>query len=115
MRTAFLPLALSLAHAAHAAYTEFFFATEESDWKCPNGVFDCPPPQICAHDSLVDKYYCCGPGGDAVCWTNSMDCNPNALECGEGEYAYCCLDGREMCTQRTGKRSIFTIYMCIPC
>lgn len=100
--------ALSLIHAAHAAYTEFFFTTEESEWKCPGAFFDCPPPQICAHDSLVDKYYCCGPGDDAVCWTNSIQCDGNTVGCGEDEEGaplYCCLDEREICTQRTGELS----------
>ena len=102
LRTAVFPVAaLSLAHAVSAAYTEFFFATEESEWKCPGLGYGCQPPGVCAHDSLTDKYYCCGAGGDAVCWTGSEECKGNALECGGGDF--CCLDGREMCTQRRGK------------
>ncbi|KAF2019790.1 hypothetical protein BU24DRAFT_489676 [Aaosphaeria arxii CBS 175.79] len=104
--------ALLFAGNAFAAYSELFFATEESDWKCPRLSFKCIAPSICAHEGLLDKYYCCAPEDDAVCWTGSESCKgsdggPSSTQLGCGsDNGYCCLSGREECTQRRNQINI---------
>ncbi|PSN59091.1 hypothetical protein BS50DRAFT_594786 [Corynespora cassiicola Philippines] len=105
---------LFFSRGIQAAYDEFFFASEASDWKCPTMGFDCVAPQVCAHESLLDKYYCCGTGSsNAVCWSGSSECGGSndspatgRIGCSEGDNAFCCLSEREECTQRFNQINI---------
>ncbi|KAF2265341.1 hypothetical protein CC78DRAFT_579491 [Lojkania enalia] len=98
---------------AFAAYDRFFFASEESNWRCPGLGFACVPPQACVHEGLINKHYCCGAASvDAVCWSGSSDCGANneplsnQIGCDSGQNAFCCLEGREECTQRLNQINI---------
>ncbi|KAF2438953.1 hypothetical protein P171DRAFT_476820 [Karstenula rhodostoma CBS 690.94] len=108
-RSAILSIALFLGTRAFAAYDKFHYTTEASNWLCPGMSWQCIAPSICAHDGLTDLYNCCdSDADDAVCWNNSTPCEgedektpaSNQIGCSSGSNAFCCLKGREECTQR---------------
>ena len=92
-RSALLSAALLFGAGARAAYSEFFFATEESNWKCPDMVIArCVAPQACAYDNDLKKHVCCDSGSEkAVCWGDWSECNERTINCGNEENRYCCL------------------------
>ncbi|KAG7001358.1 hypothetical protein G7Y79_00032g067110 [Physcia stellaris] len=107
-----LSLVLSLLRVC-SAYDQAYFATRATDWECDGLPFGCSPPQICVHDGLLNKDYCCGAGSsEAVCWTGSTECASNnqpsssQIGCGAGTDGFCCLQKREECTQTTGQVNI---------
>ncbi|KAF2114025.1 hypothetical protein BDV96DRAFT_107262 [Lophiotrema nucula] len=96
-----------------AAYSDFYFASQASKWKCNALTFDCIPPQACVRDGVLNKTYCCGSDSqDAVCSGFSTDCGSNnqpltgQIGCDTGEDAFCCLDGKEKCTQRVNQINV---------
>ncbi|KAK7192131.1 hypothetical protein PSPO01_01703 [Paraphaeosphaeria sporulosa] len=108
-RSAILSPALLLGAKAFAAYDKFHYTTEASNWRCPGMSWSCIAPSICAHDGLTDLYNCCDTDAeDAVCWNNATPCEgeeektpaSNQIGCSSGANAFCCLKGREECTQR---------------
>ncbi|KAF2656460.1 hypothetical protein K491DRAFT_678072 [Lophiostoma macrostomum CBS 122681] len=58
-------------HLVLAAYDAFFFSSDSTQWQCPELPYSCPPPAACAHDGVTDKSYCCVPGKDSICWTET--------------------------------------------
>ncbi|USP75419.1 uncharacterized protein yc1106_02693 [Curvularia clavata] len=102
-----------------AGFSDFFFAGNGGNASeprtCPGSPWDCPPPNICAHDDKLDKYYCCIPGSqDAVCWAPSDGCDGadsttpggNQQSCGSGINTFCCLKSSEHCTERQNQTNI---------
>ena len=90
-----------------AYFDEFFFADNGT---CPElSDIDCKPPdQVCAHDFILERYYCCGGEQSNVCWTEPVDCDgenggPSSSQqkCTDVGYNWCCL-ASEACTQQTG-------------
>ncbi|KAH7089240.1 hypothetical protein FB567DRAFT_591351 [Paraphoma chrysanthemicola] len=99
--------------SAVAAYDRLYFAANSSNFFCTNGFgLSCRPPSICAHDDLINKYYCCNPGDpSAVCYTGmNVDCKgTNGGPSGAQQQCtskYCCLLDREKCTQVTNQINI---------
>ncbi|ORY12422.1 hypothetical protein BCR34DRAFT_300271 [Clohesyomyces aquaticus] len=112
-RLLLLSFLLSLPFRVLADYDKFYFSSNATNWQCDGISFQCPAPQVCAHESLLDKYYCCGPGKDSVCWSGAQDCggsngapSSNQVGCGSGVNAFCCLNTREECTQRFNQINI---------
>ncbi|KAH7115861.1 hypothetical protein B0J11DRAFT_112509 [Dendryphion nanum] len=111
VRFVLLSAALFCASGVLAQYDQFVFSTNATRWKCPKGLaFDCIAPNVCTHETVLDKWYCCGPEQGSVCWSGSTTCSgsekntpgTNQLGCG----SYCCLNSREQCTQRTNQINI---------
>jgi len=108
-----LPLLLALfALKAHAGYDTFSFFTNSNDTAtCPDLGFGCNAPNnTCAHEAVIDKYYCCSGSDYPLCRAYASEgdsdngaCGSGQFECNENGATWCCLSGKEQCTQRTGK------------
>ncbi|KAF2470930.1 uncharacterized protein BDR25DRAFT_28302 [Lindgomyces ingoldianus] len=110
-RLVFLSSLLLIPLRVVADYDQFYFSSNVTNWRCSKLAFDCIAPQVCAHESLLDKFYCCGPGSDSVCWSGAQDCSgsngvPSSTQVGCGNNAFCCLNNREECTQRANQINI---------
>ncbi|KAF2032483.1 hypothetical protein EK21DRAFT_109862 [Setomelanomma holmii] len=108
-------LAIHVAYVA-AAYDRLYYASNSTKFFCTSGFgLSCTPPSVCAHDDLINKYYCCNPGDPkAVCYTGmDVDCKGanNAAsgaqdKCTPGSTGFCCLKNTEQCTQTTNQINI---------
>ena len=102
--------ALYLVPFARADYTNFFFNSSNG---CPGVGISCAPPlNMCAYDSVSDKYYCCSGENYDICRAFAPACRgtngaPSSSQqlCTTGDASWCCLgQAQERCTSRTGKR-----------
>ncbi|EDU47860.1 hypothetical protein PtrSN002B_011998 [Pyrenophora tritici-repentis] len=117
-----LPIACLLFLSAlpvHAAFSDFYFAGNNGSSSerrtCPGSSFACEPPNVCAYDDRLTKWYCCDAGAaDAVCWGPNVACDggdrrtPSGSQqvCSSGSNAFCCLKSSEICTERANQVNI---------
>ena len=107
------------AFEALASYDEFYFSAppigdNTTFVTCPNvGITCAAPNNTCAHDRVLDKYYCCSGSDYPVCRAFARECQgadggPSASQftCENEGRSWCCLEGVESCTQRTGKLGV---------
>ena len=93
-------------------FNDYYFTSNLSDYTCPgfrNSA--CPPPKACARDPNTGRRYCCDyrhPPYKGVCWALRQDCasDGSTVDCGTGDTTWCCVDGREKCTEKTGQINV---------
>lgn len=91
-KTVLFSTALLFTAGVNAAYSEYFFTSEASEWQCPDMGFGCIPPQVCAFDNVLNKHVCCDSGDKgAVCWNGASNCDANTVNCGDDGNRFCCL------------------------
>jgi hypothetical protein len=103
-------LAASLVPATSAYYSQFLFVANGT---CPDDeTWSCPPPlNVCVLNSVIDEWYCCSGGDYPICRKRPVGCGggnsttpaSGQIFCGSQSDGWCCLDGEEMCTQRSGR------------
>ena len=90
-----------------AFYDNFYFSSSAS---CPSMPYNCSVPNgVCAHESLLKKFYCCGWTESDICFTQGQTCggedstpSVNQQQCGTTDQFWCCLKS-EQCTPQTGQ------------
>ncbi|EPE07581.1 hypothetical protein F503_00303 [Ophiostoma piceae UAMH 11346] len=93
-------------------FNDYYFTSNRSDYTCPGfGDSACPPPKACARDPNTGRRYCCDyqhPPYKGVCWALAKKCasDGSTVDCGTGDDTWCCIDGREKCTERTGQINV---------
>ncbi len=88
-------------------YEDYFFTSNVSDHTCPGfGTFKCLPPNACARDPNTGRRYCCDVKD--VCWTFVATCanDGSTIDCGTGGTSWCCVNGRERCTETQNQINI---------
>lgn len=109
-----LPFLTSSARATTDGWDSFIFVTNPNNTAtCPGYVYNCNgPDNVCAHDPVLDKWYCCSGVDYPVCRAYRTTCEGSnggagsgQILCADGDYDWCCLGGTEVCTQRTGESS----------
>ena len=112
-RRMLLPLLLVCVGLAHAYYDTFFFPA--TNLTCPGfpSWFGCNAPDaVCAHENVLNKYYCCSGITHPICRTPEDTCtgpkntaSSEQINCiYDQSHHWCCLQGTETCTQRTSKK-----------
>ncbi|CAK7207233.1 hypothetical protein SEUCBS139899_010043 [Sporothrix eucalyptigena] len=88
-------------------FDDYFFTSNVSDHTCPGfGSNVCKPPNACARDPNTGRRYCCDVKD--VCWTLTETCasDGSTIDCGTGSTTWCCVDGREQCTNAKNQINI---------
>ena len=76
-------------------FSQWTWASEESEYRCPGGIFECNPYKAaCAMDFKTSRRFCCDYGG--VCWTEDVRCGgPDTFRIQrEDENPFCCMKDR---------------------
>jgi len=107
-------MAVSWIPATRAYYSEFLFVANGT---CPDDeTWSCPPPlNVCVLNSVTDEWYCCSGGDYPICRKRPVGCGggnsttpaSGQIFCGSQSDGWCCLDGEEICTQRSGRYHLF--------
>ncbi|KLU89890.1 hypothetical protein MAPG_08859 [Magnaporthiopsis poae ATCC 64411] len=92
-------------------FDSWYWSTNASSFTCPGiGGFKCEAPGACARDPNISKRYCCNANTDPydVCWTGATTCSTDGstFQCGSGQYTWCCISKREVCTPVSGQINI---------
>lgn len=70
------------------------WASEESEYRCPGGIFECNPSKAaCGMDTKTTRRFCCDYEG--ICWTEGLECGPDTTTIQRGDAdPFCCVTGR---------------------
>ncbi|KAL6711230.1 hypothetical protein ACN47E_005761 [Coniothyrium glycines] len=109
LRLAPLVLFASISHV-YAVFDILAFPSDATDYVCPGMNSTCIPPNICAHQFALDRYYCCHPlQGEcvvdpSVCGAREERPSSNQQSCQNSDATtFCCEKDGERCTEVEGE------------